>query len=181
MVWPYAQSLYGFFILPLYALKCTCPLSQSVQHIAAYGEFTMTVQSQPPANTNQFRSENMPSVQKLITAAQQHALCHNWWDTQMLFRKNSRNMREEKASRIRTAQRSKACEGNNSITHCGKIRRSRIIAKYQILYQAIVWCKYVFKKKKSVYWMIMPRRKSIVFSPKNIRINVLKSKIPMIR
>lgn len=43
-------------------LKCTRPLPQSVQHIAAYGDFT--VHSQPTANISQFRSENMPSVKK---------------------------------------------------------------------------------------------------------------------
>lgn len=43
-------------------LKCTRPLPQSVQHIAAYGDFT--VHSQPTANISQFRSENMPSVTK---------------------------------------------------------------------------------------------------------------------
>lgn len=53
-------------------LKCTRPLPQSVQHIAAYGDFT--VHSQPTANISQFRSENMPSVtkKKLITAVRLH-------------------------------------------------------------------------------------------------------------
>lgn len=41
-------------------LKCAWPLPQSVQHIAAYGDFT--VHSQPTANISQFRSEKMPSV-----------------------------------------------------------------------------------------------------------------------
>lgn len=45
-------------------LKCTCPLPQSVQHVAAYGDFTTTVHLQPTANISQFRSENMPSVKR---------------------------------------------------------------------------------------------------------------------
>lgn len=52
------------FILPLHALKYTCPLPQSVLHIATYGPFTMTVQSQPPASISQFKSGDMPSVKK---------------------------------------------------------------------------------------------------------------------
>ena len=70
MIWTYAQPLYERFILPLCALKHTRPLPQSVHRIATYGEFTMTVQSQPPANIGQFRSEDMPSVRKLNAAAQ---------------------------------------------------------------------------------------------------------------
>lgn len=65
-------------------LKCTCPLPQSVQHVAAYGNFTTTVHLQPTANISQFRSENMPSVkkkktnQKLITAARLRTFWNLW-------------------------------------------------------------------------------------------------------
>lgn len=67
-------------------LKCTRPLPQSVQHIAAYGDFT--VHSQPTANISQFRSENMPSVKKKkadhCCAATYFFLfffCKNWRNT----------------------------------------------------------------------------------------------------
>lgn len=62
-------------------LKCTWPARQSVQHIAAYGDFT--VHSQPTANISHFRSENMPSVKKkpknMITAM--------WVDTFLFWQK----------------------------------------------------------------------------------------------
>lgn len=43
-------------------LKCTWLVPQSVQHIVAYGDFT--VHSQPTANISQFRSEKTPSVKR---------------------------------------------------------------------------------------------------------------------
>lgn len=67
------------FILPLHALKYTCPLPQSVLHIATYGPFTMTVQSQPPAS---LKVGTCHLSKKLITASQLQALPR--WNTQTL-------------------------------------------------------------------------------------------------
>lgn len=84
MIWTYAQPIFECFILPLYALKQTCPMLQSVKHIVTYGKFTMTVQSQPPANISlEVRTCHLSKSWSLVHNFM--FLCHNCRSTQTLY------------------------------------------------------------------------------------------------
>lgn len=83
-IWTYAQPIFECFILPLYALKQTCPMLQSVKHIVTYGKFTMTVQSQPPANISlEVRTCHLSKSWSLVHNFM--FLCHNCRSTQTLY------------------------------------------------------------------------------------------------